>query len=168
MMKNVTDTQHISSTSRPPKLFLVPQVARRRPLRPVKGLNLVMRMRYPSHSHRWYVRRTSSCLMPLRCTEYGIFNMDMGCLNRRHSLPLRLQQESELDRTHPPKGRELTVIVDDVLDAHRVAMRIQSSGPSSRTGLVTRTTNHVRRTLKSAGAINAGAIKGIIAVTKLS
>jgi len=65
-------------------------------------------------------------------------------------------------RPYSPFHRILVdAAVDDVLDAHRGVMRTQSSDQLSRIGRVIRTMNHVQRTLKSDGAINVGAIKGI-------
>ena len=52
--------------------------------------------------------------------------------------------------------------VDDVLDAHRGVMKIRNSDQLFRIGRVIRTTSHVQRTLKLDGAINVGAIRGIV------
>jgi hypothetical protein len=46
------------------------------------------------------------------------------------------------------------------LERLRVAMKIRNLDPSSLTGRVTKTTSHVLKTRKWAGAINAGAIRG--------
>lgn len=54
--------------------------------------------------------------------------------------------------------------VGDVLDEHRDATRILNSDLSFQIGHVIKTTNHVQKTLRSVGAINAGAIKGTKAV----
>lgn len=55
-------------------------------------------------------------------------------------------------------------VVDGVLDAHRGAMRIRNLDRLFRIGLATRTTNRVQRSRKLDGAINVGAIRGIIAI----
>jgi hypothetical protein len=55
-------------------------------------------------------------------------------------------------------------VVDGVLDAHKGAMRIRNLDRLFRIGLATRTTNRVQKSHKLDGAINVGAIRGIIAI----
>jgi hypothetical protein len=53
-----------------------------------------------------------------------------------------------------------------VLGKLKAAMKTPSSGPSFLIGHVTRTTSHVPRTHRWAGAINAGATRGIFLALK--